>query len=129
MGCRTRLHDGSHGTSCHRFSQPPLTQLESQYQAEAAPPAIRGAIVSFYQLSITIGILVSQLVDLGTEKIQSTASWRVPIGLQMVFALMLFGGCLLIVGTRRRGTSLVHLLIQPLTTARVASFPLQAGRE
>jgi SP family sugar:H+ symporter-like MFS transporter len=47
------------------------------YQAEAAPPAVRGAIVSFYQLAITIGILVSQGVDLGTEKIHSTASWYV----------------------------------------------------
>lgn len=50
------------------------------YISESAPPVIRGSLVSCYQLAITLGILIAQLVDLGMERIESTAAWRVPIG-------------------------------------------------
>lgn len=70
------------------------------YQAEAAPPSIRGAVVSFYQLSITLGILTAQLIDLGTEKIHSSASWRFPIGLQLLWGAMLIVGTLFVVSLR-----------------------------
>ncbi|KAL8276917.1 hypothetical protein RQP46_010645 [Phenoliferia psychrophenolica] len=59
------------------------------YQAEAAPPRIRGALVSFYQFSITCGILVAQGVDLGTEHRRNSGSWRIPQGLLII-------GCLFI---------------------------------
>ena len=67
------------------------------FSAEAAPPRIRGSLVSCYQLAITLGILIAQLADLGMEKIQSSASWRVPVGLQLLWGLMLLVGCLFIV--------------------------------
>lgn len=73
-----------------------LSMMVPMYQSEAAPPQIRGAIVSCYQLAITIGILLAQVIDLGTANIQSTAAWRVPVGLQMLFGLILIIGCFFI---------------------------------
>jgi SP family sugar:H+ symporter-like MFS transporter len=51
------------------------------YQAETAPRHIRGALVSTYQLFITFGILVAYLINFGTERIISPASWRITIGI------------------------------------------------
>lgn len=67
------------------------------YQAETAPARVRGAMVACYQLAITLGILIAQLVDFATaEKIGSSA-YRIPIGLQILWGLILFIGCLFIV--------------------------------
>lgn len=54
---------------------------------------MRGAIISMYQLAITIGILVAQLVDFGTENINSETAFRLPIGLQVAW------GAILLIGT------------------------------
>ena len=48
------------------------------YIGEVAPPRMRGALVSFNQLAITMGILVSYLVDYG---LASTENWRLMFGL------------------------------------------------
>jgi len=65
------------------------------FQSECAPRQIRGAVVASYQLMITLGILVSNCVNYGMREIQdSSASWRVVIGLGMVFSLPLGIGIL-----------------------------------
>ncbi|KIX08145.1 uncharacterized protein Z518_02801 [Rhinocladiella mackenziei CBS 650.93] len=46
------------------------------------------------KLFIAIGILIANLVNFGTENIQSTASWRVPMGVGFLFALVLGFGIL-----------------------------------
>jgi sugar porter (SP) family MFS transporter len=56
-----------------------------------APPRIRGALVSFNQLAITAGILVSYLVDYG---LASTSNWRLMFGLAAIPAIILFIGAL-----------------------------------
>jgi sugar porter (SP) family MFS transporter len=61
------------------------------YIGEVAPPRIRGALVSFNQLAITAGILVSYLVDYG---LASTANWRLMFGLAAIPAIILFIGAL-----------------------------------
>jgi len=67
------------------------------YQSECAPKEIRGAVVASYQLMITIGILVSNLINYGVRNIQtSDASWRIVIGLGMAFSLPLGFGVLLL---------------------------------
>ena len=59
------------------------------YIAECAPLAIRGALVSTYQLAITVGILVSYLTGL---MIAGDGTWRVMFGLGVVpGALFLIG--------------------------------------
>jgi len=37
------------------------------YNAEIAPPEIRGAMVGLQQLSITLGIMISFWIDYGTN--------------------------------------------------------------
>ncbi|KAL8283937.1 hypothetical protein RQP46_005369 [Phenoliferia psychrophenolica] len=66
------------------------------YQAEAAPPRIRGALVSFYQFAITCGILLAEGVDLGTENRKDSGSWRIPQGLQILWGLLIIIGVLFV---------------------------------
>jgi sugar porter (SP) family MFS transporter len=61
------------------------------YIGEAAPPDIRGGLVSLNQLAITIGILVSYLADYW---LQGTQSWRLMFGLAVIPAVLLFVGML-----------------------------------
>jgi sugar porter (SP) family MFS transporter len=58
---------------------------------ELAPPRYRGAFVSFNQLAITSGILVSYLIDYG---LSSSQDWRLMFGLAAVPAGLLFLGTL-----------------------------------
>ncbi|KAJ2037256.1 hypothetical protein H4S03_003093 [Coemansia sp. S3946] len=60
------------------------------FQSEIAPPHIRGRLVSLQQWAITWGILVAFWIDYGCHFIDSHASWRIPIGLQIVPAVILF---------------------------------------
>lgn len=59
------------------------------YMSEIAPKKIRGALVSGYQFFVTIGILLASCVDYGTQDRTDTGSYRIPIGVQMLWALIL----------------------------------------
>ncbi len=61
------------------------------YISEVAPPEIRGRLVTFFQLAVTIGILVAYLVGLAFDHIEG---WRWMLGLGAVPALVLFFGML-----------------------------------
>jgi sugar porter (SP) family MFS transporter len=55
------------------------------YMSEMSPKEIRGQLGSCYQLTYTIGILVSYWIDYGVKAMPSTpAQWQLPIGLQLV---------------------------------------------
>lgn len=67
------------------------------FQSECCPREIRGAVVASYQLMITIGILVSNLINFGVRDnpgSDSDASWRIVIGLGIGFSLPLGIGVL-----------------------------------
>ncbi|KAK1522534.1 uncharacterized protein CCOS01_10246 [Colletotrichum costaricense] len=65
------------------------------FQSECSPREIRGAVVASYQLLITFGILISNLINFGVRNIQeSDASWRIVIGLGIGFSLPLGLGIL-----------------------------------
>ncbi|SCZ89635.1 BZ3500_MvSof-1268-A1-R1_Chr9g10507 [Microbotryum saponariae] len=66
------------------------------YQSECAPKSIRGGIVSCYQWMITIGLLIASIVVERTKNINSEASYRIPIGLQFIWAFILGGGLLIL---------------------------------
>ncbi|RQM05160.1 hypothetical protein DH86_00003162, partial [Scytalidium sp. 3C] len=59
------------------------------YMSEICPRKVRGALVSGYQFCITIGLLLASCVDYGTEKRLDTGAYRIPIALQMLWALIL----------------------------------------
>ncbi|KAF7854448.1 uncharacterized protein EAF02_011623 [Botrytis sinoallii] len=62
------------------------------YMSEICPKKVRGALVSGYQFCVTIGLLLASCVDYGTQNRLDTGSYRIPIGLQMAWALILGGG-------------------------------------
>ncbi|KAJ6039695.1 hypothetical protein N7444_008600 [Penicillium canescens] len=59
------------------------------YMSEIAPRTVRGAIVSGYQFCITIGLMLASCVDYGTQNRQDTGAYRIPIALQMLWAVIL----------------------------------------
>ncbi|KAG2177388.1 hypothetical protein INT44_007899 [Umbelopsis vinacea] len=59
------------------------------FMSEIAPKNIRGAIVSGYQFCVTIGLLLAACVTYGTENRTDSSSYRIPIALQMLWALIL----------------------------------------
>ena len=64
------------------------------YMSEIAPKRVRGAIVSGYQFCITIGIFLASCVDYGTQNRMDTGSYRIPIAIQMLWAVILAAGLL-----------------------------------
>jgi len=66
------------------------------YMSETAPRQIRGAMVSTYQLFITLGILVANLINFGTHTNTTAFSWRLPMGIGFIWpAIMALGICFL----------------------------------
>ncbi|CEI93030.1 hypothetical protein RMCBS344292_07275 [Rhizopus microsporus] len=71
-----------------------LSLLVPLYQSEISPPELRGSLVSLQQLAVTFGILISFWIDFGLTRVGGQASWRVPLCLQMFFAILLGLGIL-----------------------------------
>ncbi|KAL2812569.1 general substrate transporter [Aspergillus cavernicola] len=78
-----------------------FSMLVPLYNAELAPPEVRGALVALQQLAITFGIMVSYWIGYGTNYIggtgegQSDAAWLIPICLQLLPSTTLAGGMVL----------------------------------
>jgi len=72
-----------------------LSMIVPMYNAEIAPPEVRGALVGLQQLSITLGIMISFWIDYGTNFIggtgrsQKESAWLLPLCLQLVPAVLL----------------------------------------
>ncbi|KAH1806832.1 hypothetical protein KXV78_001869 [Aspergillus fumigatus] len=66
------------------------------YMSEIAPRKVRGAIVSGYQFCITIGLMLASCVDYATQNRTDSGSYRIPIGVQIAWALILGAGLLLL---------------------------------
>jgi MFS transporter, SP family, sugar:H+ symporter len=62
------------------------------YMSEIAPRKVRGAIVSGYQFCITIGLMLASCVDYGTQNDTTSASYRIPMAIQFLWALILATG-------------------------------------
>lgn len=71
-----------------------LSTVVPMYQSESAPRQVRGAMVSAFQLFVAFGIFISYLINYGTESIQSTASWRITMGIGFAWPLILGIGSL-----------------------------------
>ncbi|KAI9249416.1 sugar transporter [Phascolomyces articulosus] len=69
-----------------------LSMIVPLYQAEIAPPAIRGFAVGLAQQFIGFGVLVSTWVVYGANRIDSNAQWQIPVGIQIAPAVILFFG-------------------------------------
>jgi SP family galactose:H+ symporter-like MFS transporter len=66
------------------------------YIAECAPLESRGAMVSTYQLAITVGILVSYLTGVVIDDETAKGMWRIMFGLGMVPGVLFLAGLALL---------------------------------
>ncbi|KAH6609441.1 mfs monosaccharide transporter [Trichoderma cornu-damae] len=78
-----------------------VSVLVPLYQSEMAPKWIRGTLVCAYQLSITLGLLSASIINILTSNLKSPAAYRIPLGLQLVPALILTAGLILLPETPR----------------------------
>ncbi|KAL5508401.1 hypothetical protein ACEPAH_6020 [Sanghuangporus vaninii] len=69
-----------------------LSAIVPLYNGETTPKKIRGTMLALYQFQIMSGIFICYVIDLATHSINNSASWRVPVGLQMVWGLILLSG-------------------------------------
>ncbi|KAB5571916.1 hypothetical protein GE09DRAFT_956866 [Coniochaeta sp. 2T2.1] len=79
------------------------------YLSEIAPRKVRGAIVSGYQFCITLGILLANCVVYSTQNRPDTASYRIPIGVQFIWALILGVGLFMLPESPRYHVRKGHL--------------------
>ncbi|KAI8939367.1 hypothetical protein NX059_003152 [Plenodomus lindquistii] len=66
------------------------------YMSEIAPKKVRGAIVAGYQFCITIGILLANCVVYATQNRRDSGSYRIPIAVQFLWAIILAVGLALL---------------------------------
>ncbi|KAK7206462.1 general substrate transporter, partial [Myxozyma melibiosi] len=66
-----------------------ITATVPMWQSECAKPETRGQLVMASGALVTCGIAFSNWIDLGFYFVDSSASWRFPIALQIVFAIFL----------------------------------------
>lgn len=78
-----------------------ISALIPLYQSETSPKWIRGTIVGAYQLAITIGLLLAAIVNNSTKARQDTGCYRIPIGVQFAWSIILVGGMLILPETPR----------------------------
>jgi len=71
-----------------------LSVVVPMYQSESSPLKIRAMLVASYQLFITLGIWTAEMINYGTETMDSSASWRIPNGISFLWALILGAGIL-----------------------------------
>ncbi|KAG0646568.1 Major facilitator-type transporter ecdD [Hyphodiscus hymeniophilus] len=62
------------------------------YMSEIAPRKVRGAIVAGYQFAVTIGLMTASCVDYGTQNRTDSGSYRIPIAIQLIPAIILGTG-------------------------------------
>ncbi|KAI1215077.1 general substrate transporter [Annulohypoxylon truncatum] len=66
------------------------------YMSEIAPRKVRGALVSGYQFCVTVGLLLASAIDYGTQDRNDSGSYRIPIAIQMLWAIILGTGLFLL---------------------------------
>ena len=93
------------------------------YMSEIAPRKVRGAIVSGYQFCITIGLLLSSCVVYATQNEHSTKSYRVPIAIQFLWAIILATGLFFLPETPRYFVKRGNLAKATIVLAKLRGQP------
>ena len=73
-----------------------ISVLSPMLISEVSPKEMRGAMVSSYQLMITLGIFLGYCCNYGTKTYSDSTQWRVPLGLCFAWALFMIGGMLFV---------------------------------
>ena len=72
-----------------------LSTIVPIYNAELSSPEVRGVMNTLFQLAITAGILLAFLLNLGFKTLHPYG-WRLSLGIQAAFSLVLVAGALLL---------------------------------
>ncbi|KAL1738874.1 general substrate transporter, partial [Schizophyllum fasciatum] len=59
------------------------------YLSEIPPVAIRGSVVGSWQLMLAIGQVIGACVGQGTHALQNTGAYRIPMGINLAFIVIL----------------------------------------
>ncbi|KAJ3916774.1 hypothetical protein F5877DRAFT_80595 [Lentinula edodes] len=70
-----------------------LSTLSPLYMAEISPPEVRGSLMALEQFAIVLGVVLGFWLGYFTRDIPGSASWRIPLGVQIIPALILILGC------------------------------------
>ncbi|KAI8062140.1 general substrate transporter [Gongronella butleri] len=73
-----------------------LSVLGPLYQSELAPADLRGSIVAMYMISVSTGVAVSFWIDFATSHVVGDISWRLPLLIQIGFAVLMAVGVVFI---------------------------------
>ncbi|KAK2067311.1 hypothetical protein P8C59_001062 [Phyllachora maydis] len=96
------------------------------YMAEISPRKVRGAIVSGYQFCVTLGLLLASCVDYGTQNFNNTGSYRIPIALQILWAIILAFGLFLLPDSPRYYVKKGKLDTAAHTLSRLRGQPIDS---
>ncbi|KAK1753586.1 general substrate transporter [Echria macrotheca] len=97
------------------------------YMSEIAPRKVRGAIVSGYQFCICIGLLLASCVDYGTQDRTDSGSYRIPIGLQALWAIVLAVGLFILPESPRFFVKKGKLDLAAKALASVRDQPIESA--
>ncbi|KAF9262631.1 general substrate transporter [Marasmius fiardii PR-910] len=71
-----------------------LSMLSPLYMAEISPPEVRGSLLALEQFSIVLGVVLGFWLGFFTREFEGTASWRIPLGFQIIPGIILLVRCL-----------------------------------
>ena len=97
------------------------------YMSEIAPKKVRGALVAGYQQCITIGILLANCVVYATQNRDDTGSYRIPIAVQFLWAIILAVGLVILPESPRFYVKRGKLEKAAHSLARVRGQPISSG--
>ncbi|AMD20893.1 HDR151Cp [Eremothecium sinecaudum] len=63
------------------------------WQSEMSKPENRGLLVNLEGSVIAVGTMIAYWIDFGLSYVDSSAQWRFPVAMQIVFAVFLLIGC------------------------------------
>ncbi|KAJ4481051.1 MFS monosaccharide transporter [Lentinula aciculospora] len=70
-----------------------LSTLSPLYMAEISPPEVRGSLMALEQFAIVLGVVLGFWLGYFTRNIPGPASWRIPLGVQIIPAIILILSC------------------------------------
>ena len=103
-----------------------VSAINILYMSEVAPRKVRGAIVSCYQFAITIGIMLASIVGNATHSRKDTGAFRIPIGVQFLWAIILAIGLFLLPESPRYYVKKGRLDLAIQALSRVRGQPIES---
>ncbi|ELR07171.1 hypothetical protein VC83_07555 [Pseudogymnoascus destructans] len=96
------------------------------YMSEIAPKKIRGTLVAGYQFCVTIGLMVAACVDYVTKDRMDSGSYRIPIAIQFLPAIVLGLGLFFLPESPRYFVKKGNLVKAAAVLARIRGQPVDS---